>query len=131
MAHVFRNLIGNSIKFRRDDDLRIDIDATSTKKQVTVSVTVNGIGIEPHFADQVFDVFYRLHDEDEYDGTGIGLTVCRKVINDHGARISIDKNYDGGTRVVMNLFPAKDGEQAGFNRARLIDAENAEEAFFA
>ena len=131
LAHVFQNLIGNSIKFRRDDDLRIDIDATSTEKQVTISVADNGIGVEPHFADQVFDMFYRLHDEDEYEGTGIGLTVCRKIINDHGGRISIDKNYEGGTRVVMTLFPARDDEQAGLDKARRISAESADEAFFA
>jgi K+-sensing histidine kinase KdpD len=92
-------------------------------------VTDNGIGVEPHFADQVFDMFYRLHDEDEYEGTGIGLTVCRKIINDHGGRIYIDKNYEGGTRVVMTLFPAKDGEQAGPDMARLIGAENGYEEF--
>lgn len=64
----------------------------SGPKLVTVCVTDNGIGIEPHFADQVFDMFSRLHNEDEYAGTGIGLTVCRKIINDHGGRIWVDKS---------------------------------------
>jgi PAS domain S-box-containing protein len=108
LAHVFQNLIGNSIKFRRGDDLRIDIDVRTGPNLVTVSVTDNGIGIEPHFADQVFDMFYRLHNEDEYEGTGIGLTVCRKIINDHGGRIWVDKNYEGGTRIIMTLPSAND-----------------------
>ena len=108
LAHVFQNLISNAIKFRRGDDLRIDIDVRSGPKLVTVCVADNGIGIEPHFADQVFDMFYRLHNEDEYEGTGIGLTVCRKIINDHGGRIWVDKSYEGGTRIILTLLPAND-----------------------
>jgi light-regulated signal transduction histidine kinase (bacteriophytochrome) len=94
------------------DDLRIDIDVRSGPKLVTVCVTDKGIGIEPHFADQVFDMFYRLHNEDEYEGTGIGLTVCRKIINDHGGRIWVDKSYEGGTRIILTLQPADDDHVA-------------------
>ena len=108
LAHVFQNLISNAIKFRRDDGLRIDIDVRSGPKLVTVCVTDNGIGIEPHFADQVFDMFYRLHNEDEYEGTGIGLTVCCKIINDHRGRIWADKSYEGGRRIILTLLPAND-----------------------
>ena len=111
LAHVFQNLIGNSIKFRRGDDLRIDIDVTQRSERLYIAVTDNGIGIEPHFADQVFEMFYRLHNEDEYEGSGIGLTVCRKIVNDHGGRIWVDKNYEGGTRIIMTLQPAAPSEQ--------------------
>lgn len=117
LAHVFQNLISNSIKFRRGDDLRIDIDVTATAKRVYISVTDNGIGVEPQFADQVFDMFYRLHNEDEYEGCGIGLTVCRKIVSDHGGRISIDKSHEGGTRVIMTLLPANDDQAAASDRA--------------
>ena len=103
LAHVFQNLIGNAIKFRRGDDLRIDIDVTPGLHEYSVSVTDNGIGIEPQFADRVFDMFCRLHNEDEYEGTGIGLTVCRKIVNDHGGCIWVDQSYDGGARIVMTL----------------------------
>lgn len=106
LAHVFQNLVSNSIKFRRPDALVIDIEAEQSGDVVHIRMTDNGIGIEPQFADQVFDMFYRLHDEDEYDGTGIGLTVCRKIISDHGGRIWIDKDYSGGTRINMTLLPA-------------------------
>jgi light-regulated signal transduction histidine kinase (bacteriophytochrome) len=107
LAHVFENLISNSIKFRRSEDLVIEVEAKLTGDIVIISVTDNGIGIEPQFADQVFDMFARLHDEDEYEGNGIGLTVCRKIISDHGGRIWIDKGYSGaGTRINMTLLPA-------------------------
>ena len=71
--------------------------------EVQLAITDNGIGVEPEFADRVFDMFYRLHDEDEYAGVGIGLAVCRKIVGDHGGRIWIDKAYTGGTRVLMTL----------------------------
>ena len=113
LAHVFQNLIANSVKFRKGDDLRIDIAVTSADEVVHVSITDNGIGIEPHFADKVFDMFYRLHDEDEYEGTGIGLTVCRKIVHDHGGRIWVEKDHVGGTSINLTLRPATGGEQAG------------------
>lgn len=112
LAHVFQNLIGNSIKFRRGDQVCIDIEAKEAGEVVFISVTDNGIGIEPRFADQVFNMFARLHDEDEYEGTGIGLTVCRKIVTDHGGRIWVDQDYSGGTRINMTLQPAAHGRQA-------------------
>ena len=112
LAHVFQNLIGNSIKFRRGEQVCIDIDAMASGDVVLMSVTDNGIGIEPRFADQVFDMFARLHDEDEYEGTGIGLTVCRKIVTDHGGRIWIDPDYDAGTRIYVTLQPAAGERQA-------------------
>lgn len=106
LAHVFQNLIGNSIKFRRGERVCIDIEAIASGDVVLMSVTDNGIGIEPRFADKVFDMFARLHDEDEYEGSGIGLTVCRKIVTDHGGRIWIDPDYDAGTRIYVTLQPA-------------------------
>ncbi|HMJ44519.1 MAG TPA: ATP-binding protein [Pseudolabrys sp.] len=106
LAHVFQNLIGNSIKFRRGDHVCVDIEAQASGDVVMISISDNGIGIEARFADQVFDMFARLHDDDEYEGTGIGLTVCRKIVTDHGGRIWIDPDYDAGTRIYVTLQPA-------------------------
>ena len=105
IGHVIQNLIGNSLKFRREDCkpvIRIEAQLTALG-EVQLAITDNGIGVEPEFADRVFDMFYRLHDEDEYAGVGIGLAVCRKIVGDHGGRIWIDKAYTGGTRVLMTL----------------------------
>jgi PAS domain S-box-containing protein len=105
IGHVLQNLISNSIKFRRPDrDPAIAVEAGRMPSgEVQVSVTDNGIGIDPDYADRVFEMFYRLHDEDEYEGVGIGLAVCQKIIGDHGGRIWIDKGYEGGARVVFTL----------------------------
>jgi PAS domain S-box-containing protein len=103
IAHVLQNLIGNAIKFRRTGLLIIDISATSRGAMIEIAVADNGIGIEPEYADRVFEMFYRLHNEDSYEGTGIGLTVCQQIVNDHDGEIHVDKNYRGGTRIVMAL----------------------------
>ena len=113
LGHVVQNLIGNSLKFRREGAkpvIRIEARMLSSG-EVQLSVADNGIGVEPEFADKVFDMFYRLHDEDEYAGVGIGLAVCRKIVGDHGGRIWIDKAFVSGTRVVLTL-PAADQEEA-------------------
>lgn len=105
IGHVLHNLISNSLKFRRagcktDIEIRTWADADG---KVHVSVADNGIGIEPRFATKVFEIFYRLHDDDEYDGTGIGLAICKKIVSDHGGDIWIDAGYSGGTRVEFTL----------------------------
>ena len=122
-----QNLLANAVKFRRGDDLRIDVVAALTPEGVRISVTDNGIGIEPQFADRVFEMFSRLHNDDEYEGAGIGLAVCRKIVNDHGGRIWVDKDYWRGTRIVIMLpladnaaplAPAHRVEATGERRAR-------------
>lgn len=109
LSHVFHNLVGNAVKFRRaDTGVVINIQARRLSHNVVeISILDNGIGIEPRFADKVFDMLYRLHSEDEYEGTGIGLSVCRKIVEDHGGQIWIDQATTGGTRVVVTL-PARD-----------------------
>ena len=109
IGHVLQNLIGNSIKFRHPDRKpAIAIEAVQTTAgEVQVSVTDNGIGVEREYADRVFEMFYRLHDEDEYEGVGIGLAVCQKIINDHGGKIWFDKTFTGGARVFFTLQAAR------------------------
>jgi PAS domain S-box-containing protein len=116
LGHVLQNLIGNSIKFRHPDRTpAIVIEALRTQAgEIQVSVSDNGIGVEPAYADRVFEMFYRLHDEDEYEGVGIGLAVCQKIIGDHGGRIWIDRTFTGGARVIFTLQPAT--EAAGARR---------------
>ncbi len=105
IGHVLQNLIGNGFKFRRPDRAPVVCVAAEPLEGggVQISVTDNGIGIEPQYADRVFEMFYRLHGEDEYEGAGIGLTVCRKIVHDHGGRIWIDKGFTDGARVIFTL----------------------------
>lgn len=108
LSHVLQNLVGNAVKFRSDQSPTIRIDARQTNYEISIAVTDNGIGIEPRFADKIFEMFYRLHDDDEYDGTGIGLTICRKIINDHGGQIWLDTGHKGGTRFVFTVLAASE-----------------------
>lgn len=106
LSHVVHNVVGNAVKFGRAGQRPvIGIEArTLDTELVEISVTDNGIGIEPQFAERVFEMLYRLHNDDEYEGTGIGLSVCRKIVRDHGGQIWIDPDYVGGTRVVFTLL---------------------------
>ena len=79
LTSLWQNLIGNSLKFRSEAAPRIDIDVRREGGFWLLSVSDNGIGIEPRFADKVFVIFQRLHGRDAYPGTGIGLALCREI----------------------------------------------------
>lgn len=112
LAHVVQNLLSNSIKFRSEAGPVIIFRARAIDADyVELEVTDNGIGIEQEYADRVFEMFTRLHGEDEYEGTGIGLAICKKIITDHGGDISIDAAHKGGTRVLLTLLSAQSLEE--------------------
>ncbi|MGW2658769.1 sensor histidine kinase [Streptomyces sp. NPDC001478] len=104
LAMVWRNLIGNAVKFRQPGvPCRIRIDCVRDGETWRLSVTDNGIGIAPESAERVFVIFQRLHGRDAYEGTGIGLALCRKIVEVHGGGIGIDTGHTGGTRVRFTL----------------------------
>ena len=105
IGHVLQNLIGNAVKFRRPSEKAVITVAARNlaDNKIEVAVSDNGIGIEPRFADKVFEMFYRLHNDDEFDGAGIGLAICRKIVDDHDGQIWVDKTYADGARVVFTL----------------------------
>jgi signal transduction histidine kinase len=98
MSVVFQNLIGNALKFTGDQPPRIVITAERDGAFWSFSVTDNGIGIEPQYADRVFLIFQRLHERAAYPGTGIGLAMCRKIIDYFGGRIWLDTGVAEGAR---------------------------------
>src|SRR6476661_177220 len=103
LTMVWQNLIGNAVKFRRDGIApRIVIDCEQSSNGPDglwmLTVTDNGIGIPEEFSDKVFVLFQRLHGRDVYTGTGIGLALCKKIIEHHGGSIWIDNSYTDGTR---------------------------------
>ncbi|MET9730503.1 CHASE3 domain-containing protein [Streptomyces sp. NPDC006458] len=119
MVMLWQNLIGNAIKFRRPDraprvcvTCEPDTDADEATRAWKVSVTDNGIGIPEEFAEKVFVIFQRLHGRDAYTGTGIGLALCKKIVEFHGGRIWIDTAYTGGTRFCFTL-PSTTAAPAG------------------
>jgi signal transduction histidine kinase len=103
MTMVFQNLLGNALKFKGDVPPRIVVTADRDGAFWLFSVTDNGIGIEPQYADRVFLIFQRLHDKATYPGTGIGLAMCRKIVEYFGGRIWLDTGATGGARFCFTL----------------------------
>ena len=111
LAAVLQNLIGNAIKFRGDEPPRIEVGSERQGDMWVVRVTDNGIGIPDEYAERIFVIFQRLHAREEYEGTGIGLSLCRKIVEFHGGRIGVDKGRASGTAVSFTL-PAAQPEPA-------------------
>lgn len=99
LIQLFQNLIGNAIKFRGQEPPRVDIAATFQEKENIwlFAVRDNGIGIDPKFRERIFEIFKRLHTSDRYPGTGIGLAICRKVVQRHGGRIWVESEPGKGS----------------------------------
>ncbi|HEX4219249.1 MAG TPA: CHASE3 domain-containing protein [Acidimicrobiales bacterium] len=108
LISVFQNLIGNAIKFRSSATPAVQVRAVPEGPFWLFSVTDNGIGIEPRFAERVFVIFQRLHSRDAYGGTGIGLALCRKIVEFHGGTIWLDTDLTPGARIWFTL-PATTG----------------------
>jgi light-regulated signal transduction histidine kinase (bacteriophytochrome) len=104
LYQVFQNLIGNAIKFRRPGvPSRIHVAVDVEASPYVFSVEDNGIGIAPQYADRVFVIFQRLHTRAEYPGTGIGLSICKKVIERHGGRIWVESRLGEGAAFRFTL----------------------------
>lgn len=103
LIQLFQNLLSNAIKFRDEEPPRIHVSAERSTDGWTIAVKDNGIGIDPAYADHVFTIFQRLHDEEEIPGTGIGLAVCRKIVERHGGRIWVESEPGEGTTFKFTL----------------------------
>ncbi|MEY9929827.1 signal transduction histidine kinase [Catenulispora sp. GP43] len=101
---LFQNLLANAIKFRAPDrPPRIRVSAERVGPMWHLAVTDNGIGIAPEYAERVFLIFQRLHGKDAYPGSGIGLAMCRKIVDFHGGTIGVDTGHQDGTRITFTL----------------------------
>jgi len=103
LLQVFQNLISNGIKYRSQRTPKIHVGIEDRKNEWTFSVRDNGIGIAPQYADRIFRIFQRLHTRKEYSGTGIGLAVCKKIIERHGGRIWLDSEPEEGSTFYFTL----------------------------
>ncbi len=98
LTQLFQNLLANAIRFRRPEEPpRIHVSAARQDGAWRVSVRDNGIGIDPQYFDRIFIIFQRLHGRDEYPGTGIGLALCKKIVERHGGSISVESEPGKGS----------------------------------
>lgn len=103
LTQLFQNLIGNALKYRGERVPHIEINYKQQRKDYLFWVKDNGIGIDPKHADRVFMVFQRLHTRQEYSGTGIGLAICKKIIDQQGGKIWVESDVDQGSTFFFTL----------------------------
>lgn len=98
MRQLFQNLLENAIKFRRPDVApKIEIGCKGSEDYWNFYIKDNGIGVNPEFQEKIFLLFRKLHGSSQYEGTGIGLALCKKIVEQHGGKIWVDDRYKGGT----------------------------------
>jgi PAS domain S-box-containing protein len=102
-AQLFQNLIGNAIKFRSQKPPEIEVGAKRDGRFWRVWVKDNGIGLSPEYRERIFEVFQRLHTRKQYPGTGIGLAICRKVVERHGGRIWVESQPQQGAAFCFTI----------------------------
>ena len=104
LIQVFQNLIGNAIKYQNPGVPRIHISAArNADKKWTFSVKDNGLGIDPQYFEKIFVIFQRLHKRDEFSGTGIGLAICKRIVERHGGTISVESQLGHGSTFTFDL----------------------------
>ncbi|MBI5106671.1 MAG: CHASE3 domain-containing protein [Solirubrobacterales bacterium] len=109
---LFQNLIGNAVKFRGDAPPEVRLSAQKRDGEWLFACADNGIGVAPRYADRIFVIFQRLHHKEEYAGTGIGLAMCRKIVEYHGGRIWLEDHDGPGATFRFTLPPAKETDTA-------------------
>ena len=126
MRQLFQNLIGNAIKYRKPSvapEVRVFVGAEPDRASETglsdgpycrIGVADNGIGFEPEYAERIFEIFQRLHGRDEYQGTGVGLAICRKIVDRHGGRLEGIGAKDKGATFIATL-PLSQGQGGNFH----------------
>ncbi len=103
LGQLFQNLIGNAVKFHGEEPPRVHVSAELRNNEWQFSVLDNGIGVDPQYAERIFVIFQRLHNREEYPGTGIGLALCKKIVERHGGRIWMQSPIGRGSIFYFTL----------------------------
>lgn len=111
LGQLLQNLVGNAIKYHGDEPPRVHVRAERSNGAWMFSVKDNGIGIAPQYHERIFQIFQRLHTRREYEGTGIGLAVCRRIVERHHGRIWVESAEGGGADFRFTLPATAIGEE--------------------
>ncbi len=112
IRRLFQNLIGNALKFHGKEAMRVHISAEQKENSWVLSVRDNGIGIEPKYAEMIFGIFRRLHTTREYPGTGIGLAICKRIVEHHGGAIWLESEPGKGSTFYFTI-PDRQAPEGG------------------
>ncbi|HEX6896016.1 MAG TPA: ATP-binding protein, partial [Bryobacteraceae bacterium] len=103
LTQIFQNLIGNALKYRSENPPVIHISAQPAPTEWRLSVSDNGIGILPEYREKIFGLFQRLHGGDKYQGHGLGLSICQKIVQRYGGRIWVEAGPGGGSNFIFTI----------------------------
>lgn len=103
LGQLLQNLVGNALKYNRSGRPRVDVTARREGRDWRIAVSDNGIGIAPEYHDRIFRIFSRLHTRGEYGGTGIGLAICKRIVDRHGGRMTVDSEEGKGASFAFSL----------------------------
>jgi len=119
---VFANLLANAVKFtRKQPNAVIEVGACTSEGVATIFVRDNGVGFDPRYADKLFGVFQRLHRQEDFEGTGIGLATVQRIIHRHGGEIRAESQVDAGSTFFFTLGPlAQEQERPGIAEVKHV-----------
>jgi light-regulated signal transduction histidine kinase (bacteriophytochrome) len=117
MVQVFQNLLSNAVKFHGSEPPKVVVSGRDAGKEWEFAIQDNGIGIDPRYVEKVFRVFRRLHTVEEFPGTGIGLALCRRIIERHGGRIWMEP-AEGGVSVFRFTLPKQPPDRIELREAK-------------
>ena len=123
ISQLFQNLISNGFKFKGDQPAIVEVSSRELDDHYEFQIKDNGIGISPKYQEQIFIIFKRLHTRDKYEGTGIGLAICKKVVKNHGGKIWLTSEEGKGTTIFFTIEKKGKEKNPSINKQSLVEAQ--------